>query len=186
MQRERARQAAVGTFFNALYSDLYPPENMEKIYGVCETTSIGKLVYNAWITLKLRGKISEELITSAIAGGRLPQFFEDAIRSLQPNEKSYYSVWLTGEQEVDAMRFPGLPSGALFEHIEWNERALRAMADDDHPLVPDLEKGWKHIEAPFLLFSVGPVHGETLPDNRIHGLNLVIRRRKRGALHFKG
>ena len=90
MQRERARQAAVGTFFNALYSDLYPPENMEKIFGVCETTSVGKVVYNAWLTLKLRGKVSEANVTSAIAGGRLPQFFEAAIRSLGPDEQSYY------------------------------------------------------------------------------------------------
>lgn len=134
MNAERARQVSVSTFFESINSDLYPPENMEKIFGVCETTSVGKVVYNAWITLKLRGKISEANVTSAIAGGRLPQFFEEAIRSLGPDEQSYYSGWLTGDVDVDpmsAMRFPGLPSGALFEHIEWNERALRAMADDD-------------------------------------------------------
>ena len=134
MNPERARQVSVSTFFEAINSDLYPPENMEKIFGVCETTSVGKVVYNAWLTLKLRGKVSEANVTSAIAGGRLPQFFEEAIRSLGPDEQSYYSGWLTGDVDVDpmsAMRFPGLPSGALFEHIEWNERALRAMADND-------------------------------------------------------
>jgi len=133
MNPERARQVSVSTFFEAINSDLYPPENMEKIFGVCETTSVGKVVYNAWLTLKLRGKVSEANVTSAIAGGRLPQFFEEAIRSLGPDEQSYYSGWLTGDVDVDpmsAMRFPGLPSGALFEHIEWNERALRAMADE--------------------------------------------------------
>ena len=134
MNPERARQVSVSTFFEAINSDLYPPENMEKIFGVCETTSVGKVVYNAWLTLKLRGKVSEANVTSAIAGGRLPQFFEEAIRSLGPDEQSYYSGWLTGDVDVDpmsAMRFPGLPSGALFENIEWNERALCAMADDD-------------------------------------------------------
>ena len=97
MNPERARQVSVSTFFEAINSDLYPPENMEKIFGVCETTSVGKVVYNAWLTLKLRGKVSEANVTSAIAGGRLPQFFEEAIRSLGPDEQSYYSGWLTGE-----------------------------------------------------------------------------------------
>ena len=130
----RMRDIAVTTFFRTAFEDdLYPPENMERIFGVQMDNGVGSCVFNAWKTLFLRGRITVANVKGAIAQGRLPRFFEVAVRSLsmQPGDEaphSYYTLRMTGE-DVDMPANWTLPRGALFDSIPWDRRVLAAMAD---------------------------------------------------------
>jgi len=128
------RDLAVTTFFRSAFEDdLYPPESMERVFGVQMDNAVGSCVFNAWKTLHLRGKITAANVKAAIAQGRLPQFFEAAVRSLstRPGDDathSYYTLRLIGE-DIDMPVSWTLPPGELFASITWDRRALAAMAD---------------------------------------------------------
>jgi len=134
MEAVRMRDVAVETFFRAAFeNDMYPPENMERVFGVQMDNGVGCVVFNAWKTLYLRGKATQASVKSAIARGRLPEFFEESVRSLscQPGDEathSYYTLRLTGE-DVDMPGSWSLPAGELFRFIAWERRVLVAMVD---------------------------------------------------------
>ena len=92
----RMRDIAVTTFFRTAFEDdLYPPENMERIFGVQMDNGVGSCVFNAWKTLFLRGRITVANVKGAIAQGRLPRFYEVAVRSqsMQPGDEAPHSYY---------------------------------------------------------------------------------------------
>ncbi|EOD19874.1 hypothetical protein EMIHUDRAFT_444805 [Emiliania huxleyi CCMP1516] len=133
-QAAEMRDLAVTAFFRCAFSDdTYPPENMERIFGVSMDDGVGKCVFNAWKTLYLRDKVAVGSVKAALAAGRLPEFFEDTVRSLSSRPgaaatHSYYTLRLLGE-EVDMPASWNLPPGELFSRIPWERRVHAAMAD---------------------------------------------------------
>ena len=131
----RMRDIAVRTFFNAAFRDgMYPPENMERVFGVQMDDGVGSVVFNAWKTLHNQDLVTEANVKEAIAHGRLPEFFEATVRSLtlDPTDggapHSYYTIRLLGE-DVGMPDHWTLPPGELFGSIAWDRRVLAAMAD---------------------------------------------------------
>ena len=129
------RDIAVRTFFQAAFRDgMYPPENMERVFGVQMDDGVGSVVFNVWKTLHNQDLVTEANVKEAIAHGRLPEFFEATVRSLtlDPTDggapHSYYTIRLLGED----VRMPDHwtpPPGELFSSIAWDRRVLAAMAD---------------------------------------------------------
>ena len=130
----RMRNIAVSSFFRAAFEqDMYPAEDMEGCFGVHMDDGVGAVVFNSWKTLFLRGKINEANVKRAIAGGNLPAFFEETVRSLstEPGSEathSSYTLRLIGHDVSMPPRWT-LPSGSLFGHIQWDRRVLAAMAE---------------------------------------------------------
>lgn len=128
------RDIAVTSFFRAAFEeDMYPAEGMERVFGVQMDHGVGSCVFNSWKTLFLRGRVTVANVKAAIAQGRLPRFFEAAVRSLSTRRgdeatHSYYTLRLMGE-DVDMPGNWSLPPGSLFESIAWDRRVLAALAD---------------------------------------------------------
>jgi hypothetical protein len=99
-------------FFTALTQDIYPMEEIERVFGVVMTerntfgdelsqAPLGTLVFGVWKTLYLRDKITQVSIADALTRGELPQFYERCVRGLGEEEQSYYTVELIERGFVD-------------------------------------------------------------------------------------
>ena len=105
------------TFRKALIDDLYPSEDIEQKFGVSMSDEgehfallgrpgwehimpstkmpIGKIVFNAWLTLKIAGHLSEDSnacdqISEMLYQNRLGEWFEKKLRSLPNAQRSAY------------------------------------------------------------------------------------------------
>lgn len=123
-----ARQLSEG-FLSALAGDLYPDESTETIFGVAMGRPtrasgglpIGQLVYNCWSALYTLKALEQDALVSALVAGRLPQFFEEAVREQAQRcdpDALLMSVSRAFEELVERQ----------FEGIKWDERIHAAVA----------------------------------------------------------
>ena len=109
----------------ALENDVYPEEMGEGVYEHAVRTArsaalflgirvvgraVSQVVYNAWKTLLLHGRIDQAEIAGAIIAGELPAYFERAVRALPDHARSAATSQLVEEN--------------LFDQIEWDEAVL--------------------------------------------------------------
>jgi len=118
--------------------DLFPSEVREGVYGIrkdrgpmvtvtdafgnippwlpahMHQMQLGNVVFNAWVTLRNTGQLEKEPFVEALSSSRLPQWFEQQIRSSRrPDDGGPSSGYVKA-----------LVEGDLFKHIEWNESML--------------------------------------------------------------
>ena len=89
---------------DCLYSDIFPPEELEGLFGV-STTSKGRLVYGAWQYLVKYGEFSENQIKESILAGNLPNTFESETRGFASEESptNFYSKKLVEDGFADIL-----------------------------------------------------------------------------------
>jgi hypothetical protein len=99
---ETRMKAAVFTtvdlFLSAVTNDKYPDVGFQRVFGVQFGNEVGATMFRAWITLIGHRAVDAAGMFRALCEGRMPQFFEAAIRGLPRERHSGFTHALLAEK----------------------------------------------------------------------------------------